>query len=558
MVKMRPSSYPTNTVKGEKLVFDFLSGLPDTENWIGLHSLDIFGDIPHGQGEADMVVLIPGKGILVIEVKTHSTVECIDGDWFLNGKKKDKSPHKQASNSMFALIEDLKNAGADLYKMPVAFCVWFTGSTKIALPRSKEYKPWMFLFSQDLSGDGKKTLMNIMDQWADMRELQRGNPQNSVATQENIKKIANLLRPDVKITKTAEQRLQEVNDSLALALEHQLELMHLISGRKQVSIIPGIAGTGKTHIAIAEAKRAHQRGDRTLFVCYNALLSKYLTSELAGYSLVEVHTMSEFMLKVAGKTFKDATNSSWWHTELPSIAQEAIVEAKAFDSFDALIVDEAQDLSLPAYLDVLDLALAKGFENSQVMFFGDFTHQAVYVPGDVAMRNLLEKIPSAIDYQMLSINCRNTKQIGETVMQILKETGGYSSYRRKDDGVMPTLISLKQGESAVRHVRDHVNRLAKTYSLDQVVVLSSSKVKLEVLVHEVGLPATSLDFPLPGKFRWGTSQAFKGMESPAVILVEFEDAGAATRETFYVAGTRAISELVCVVPLSVMQKISQS
>jgi DNA helicase IV len=333
--------------------------------------------------------------------------------------------------------------------------------------------------------------------------------------------------------------------------------MHLISGRTQVSIIPGIAGTGKTHIAIAEAKKAHQRGDRTLFVCFNSLLSKYLKSELAGYSLVEVHTISEFMLKVAGKKFNDATGSAWWRTELPEMAQEAIIESRAFDSFDVLIVDEAQDLSIPAYLDVLDLALTKGFAKSPVMLFGDFTHQAVYVPGDVAMKNLLEKVPDAIDYQLLSINCRNTKQIGETVMQILKEHGAYSSYRRKDEGVMPTLISLKQGESAVRHVRENINRLAKTYSLDHVVLLSSSKVQLEELVKEVGLPATDLDFPLPGKFRWGTSQAFKGMESPAVILVEFEDAGVATRETFYVAGTRAISELVCVVPLSVMQEISQ-
>jgi hypothetical protein len=45
------------------------------------------------------------------------------------------------------------------------------------------------------------------------------------------------------------------------------------------------------------------------------------------------------------------------------------------------------------------------------------------------------------------------------------------------------------------------------------------------------------------------------MEAAAVIMVEFVDGNAATRDTFYVAGTRALAELVCILPQQVVQDL---
>jgi hypothetical protein len=555
MVQMRPNAFPSDTVKGEKQVFRKLESLEGADNWIAMHSLDIFGDIPTGQGEADFVVLIPGKGILVVEVKTHSSVDCVDGNWYLNGKLKEKPPHTQASNAMHAIRKDLKEAGIDLYKMPFGFCVWFTGASKTKLPVSGEYKQWMFLFAEDLNGDVRGHLMHIMDKWAEHRGIAKGDEQSGVAVKSSIDICAKALRPDVKLRKSAELRISELNQSLAAALEQQSELMHLISGKKMVSIIPGIAGTGKTHIAIAEAKKAHQRGDRTLFLCYNSILGDYLKSELSGYSLVEVHTISSYMLQLCGLTFIDAKGDTWWRQELPKLAQTAIFESDGLDRFDSLIVDESQDICSDEYLDVLDLSLNKGFSGSAVMFFGDFTHQAIYMSGELALQNLKTKIPTAIDFELLNINCRNTKQIGDTVMKLMGEPGAYSSYRRKEDGIQPTLIPIKPGESTLKHMKEQLSRLEKNFALENVVVLSSNKDKLHELLVQTGVELTDLGFPRPGKLRWGTSQAFKGMEAPAIILVEFEDGNAASKETFYVAGTRAIADLVCIMPQNVIKSL---
>jgi hypothetical protein len=557
MVQMRPSFFPEDTVTGEKLVFNKLSSLEEAEAWIAMHSLDIFGDIQSGQGEADFVVLIPGKGILVIEVKSHSSVECLDGAWRLNGKVVDKPPHKQASNAMHALRKDLKAAGIDLYKVPTAFCVWFTGASKVKLPPSPEFKQWMYLFSEDLKGDIRKSLLNIMDSWASHRSIPIGSESQGVATKTALTQVAGKLRPDVSIRKTASQRIKELGESMASALEEQLQLMFLISGKKQVAILSGIAGTGKTHIAIAEAKKSHQRGDRTLFVCYNAILAEYLRRELEDYALVEVRTISKYMLELCDLEFSSDWDQDWWTKQLPTMAQEVIVNSGGLDRFDALIVDEAQDISFESYLDVLDLSLAKGFGGSSVMFFGDFKYQGVYVPGEISLENLKKRIPEAIEFQPLSINCRNTKQIGDTVMQLIGDKSAYSSYRRMEAGKPPTLISLKEGESTLKPLREQLSRLEKSFELENIVVLSSNKSKLHELLEKTGMPLTELALKQKGKLRWGTSQAFKGMEAAAVVLVEFEDGYAASKETFYVAGTRATAEWVCIMPNRVIKSLLQ-
>lgn len=555
MVQMRPNVYPKDTVIGEKQVFHVLSSIEQTDGWIAMHSLDIFGDIQSGQGEADFVVLIPGKGILVIEVKSHSSVECIDGAWHLNGTLVHKPPHKQASNAMHALRKDLKASGVDLYKVPTAFCVWFTGANKVNLPPSPEYKQWMYLFSEDLRSDVRKSLLNIMDNWAIHRGIPVGSEAHGVATSAALVAVAEKLRPNVRIRKSAGQRISEIEESIASALEEQLQLMFLISGKRQVAIISGIAGTGKTHIAIAEAKKSHQRGDRTLLICYNSILAEYLRRELEDYALVEVSTISAYMLKLCGLDFSGDKDQDWWTHQLPEMAQEEIVKSENYDRFDALIVDEAQDISLPSYLDVLDLSLAKGFSQSPVMFFGDFKYQGVYMPGEMALSNLKKHIPQAEEYQALTINCRNTKQIGETVMQLVGDKNAYSSYRRKDPGRAPILKPLKDGESALKNLKEQLSRLEKNFELENIVVLSSNKSKLSELLEKTGYSLTDLSFKQKGKLRWGTSQAFKGMEAPAVVLVEFEDGHAANKETFYVAGTRATAEWVCIMPSKVIKEM---
>jgi DNA helicase IV len=349
-------------------------------------------------------------------------------------------------------------------------------------------------------------------------------------------------------------RIAELRASLTQAIDQQQVIMEVFKGKKTPVIVPGAAGTGKTHLAIAEAKRAHQRGDRTLFICFNKVLAQHLKSELAGFSFVEVHNIHSYMMQVSDQTAPDLHDESWWRTVLPHLAQEAILEKGPLDRFDCLIVDEAQDICLESYLDVLDLSLEKGIANSPSFFFGDFEHQAIYMNGPVALEKLREKARGAFESTALDVNCRNTKEIGDTVMQILGLPNMYSGYRRKDSGVKPSLIRVEDGVVPDNYVKSELARLAKTFPLEDIVLLSSNRKLLQDLVATLKFETVSIDNPKKGRLRWGTAQAFKGMEAAAVILVEFED-GASSRDTFYIGSTRSLAELACIMPAKTIDKL---
>jgi|694.fasta_scaffold19976_4 hypothetical protein len=554
MVDMRPNFIDSKAPNGEVKLFNLLRDAKGADNWIAMHSLDIFGDIPTGQGESDMVVLIPGKGVLFIEVKSHDSVTYRKGTWRYNGEISTKGPVKQASNAMYGVINYLKSQKVDTREVPFGFIVWLTGGKKQDVDPSPEWKPWMILDSSDLKADIKGTLIESLEQTIELKGLWKHIPRERLAPVPRINEIAKFLRPDVQFEKSSEMRIADLRASLTLAIDQQQVIMEVFKGKKTPVIVPGAAGTGKTHLAIAEAKRAHQRGDRTLFICFNKVLAQHLKSELAGFSFVEVHNIHSYMTQVSDQTAPDLHDESWWRTVLPHLAQEAILEKGPLDRFDCLIVDEAQDICIESYLDVLDLSLEKGIANSPSFFFGDFEHQAIYMNGPVALEKLREKARGAFESTALDVNCRNTKEIGDTVMQILGLPNMYSGYRRKDSGVKPTLIRVEDGVVPDNYVKSELARLAKTFPLEDIVLLSSNRKLLQDLVATLKFETVSIDNPKKGRLRWGTAQAFKGMEAAAVILVEFED-GASSRDTFYIGSTRSLAELACIMPAKTIDKL---
>lgn len=554
MVQMRPDFVDQNAPKGEKALFNMLRDVKGADNWIAMHSLDIFGDIPTGQGESDMVVLIPGKGVLFIEVKSHDSVTLSGGVWRYNGEVSEKGPVKQASNAMYGVLNYLKEQKVDTRDVPFGFVAWLTGGKKQDVAPSPEWKPWMILDTSDLKRDIKATLSEVMDQTLELKGNWSKVPSERLATVPKINEIANFLRPVVAITKTPAMRITELNENLNRAIDQQKLILEAFKGKKSPVVVPGAAGTGKTHLAISEAMRAHQRGDRTLFLCFNKVLAKYLKSQMADFALVEVHHIHSYMSQLIDQSPSEDHDDQWWQVQLPDLAYEALASKSTAELFDCLVVDEAQDLCLENYLDVMDGSLTNGLSQSPVFFFGDFTHQAIYLDGEQALANLKAKMPKIFELSSLDVNCRNTKEIGESVTQLLREPDMYSGYRRTEAGVVPTLRRLDPGEKPVAKVKEQVSRLLKTFPPENIVILSSNKQQLKHLVESLRVEHTTIDLPKNGKIRWGTAQGFKGMEAAAIVLIEFED-GTSSRDTFYVASTRALSELVVIMPGSAVEKI---
>lgn len=105
-VMIPPVVYEGCPSPGEAEIFRRLRDDPETHGWTVLHSLDIAKHRRQISGEADFVVIIPSRGVLVLEVKAaHSVRRTSEGQWYYgtNPKPDPRGPFKQASEAMHSI-----------------------------------------------------------------------------------------------------------------------------------------------------------------------------------------------------------------------------------------------------------------------------------------------------------------------------------------------------------------------------------------------------------------------------------------------------------------------
>ena len=153
MARMIPPYCPDDAPPGERVLFEALASEPDTNSWIVLHSLALASHVRQVDGEADFVVIVPNRGVLVLEVKSHTTVECLpDGRWKLGAQTPtNRGPFQQVSEAMHSIRAYLRSRDVDLRSIPVIDAVWFTHvRARTMIPPSPEWHRWQLLDSEDL------------------------------------------------------------------------------------------------------------------------------------------------------------------------------------------------------------------------------------------------------------------------------------------------------------------------------------------------------------------------------------------------------------------------
>ena len=105
-MRMIPSVLdPATTSGGEKWVYRQLAADESRSDWVVLHSQDIPLHLRQMEGEADFIVVAPGLGVLVLEVKGCGRVTVTGDRWVYDGhtESKQRSPFKQASQNMHSV-----------------------------------------------------------------------------------------------------------------------------------------------------------------------------------------------------------------------------------------------------------------------------------------------------------------------------------------------------------------------------------------------------------------------------------------------------------------------
>ena len=130
---------------------------------------------------------------------------------------------------------------------------------------------------------------------------------------------------------------------------------------------------------------------------------------------------------------------------------------------------------------------------------------------------------------------------------------GYKRYRREDDGAQPQYywyrVADEQEAKALEAVRD---LRADGYGLDEIVLLSPRRAGSLAATASDGwlrqiLALEDGSKPRKGRLRYTTIHAFKGLEAPAVVLTDINDAEAPGFDALlYVGATRATDRLALV------------
>ena len=115
-------------------MFELLQNDPDTKDWVVLHSYGISNHRSKRNAEIDMIVLVPGHGVLCLEIK-GSKVSRREGIWDYGYKTSVEGPFRQASTAMHALRDSI--ARRDSLSRDILF---WSGSD-IHLPTFNEQSP---------------------------------------------------------------------------------------------------------------------------------------------------------------------------------------------------------------------------------------------------------------------------------------------------------------------------------------------------------------------------------------------------------------------------------
>lgn len=503
-----------------------------------LHSVNV---IENGtEREIDLLVIWPGVGIAAIEVK-GGHVSYNKGQWYQSGNGQQhriRDPLVQVQDARHMLQRYL---GAQLgLGRQVRF------AHLLAFPYTEVPRQWdipglsrsMVIGSQDLKYPDE-SIREAINYYGD------GDGDTAPNVADRI--LARLTRP------------LPGNGALSAAAEHesradqmtrdQANILDVLKNQPRARIIGG-AGTGKTWLALEQARRLSRAGKRVALLCYSRGLARYFAAETADWKPAEhpVHVGMFHDLPVRWGAHHPLdprllTNQYYEHY-LPRTLKRLAKDQPASELFDAIVVDEGQDFGSLWWEAVL-MCLKNPAGGGLYVFMDD----------DQRIFGRDGKPPIDAPPFVLNENLRNTKQIAALSGSLSTEL----AIPRGLSGARIRLVEAAPG-AVISRADDAVSQLVEREGwAPQQVALLTTKRKHPVQQQDVDALGWhgywDAFFDDSGVF-YGNVLGFKGLERSVVVLAVngFGDAERA-REMLYVGFSRARSLLVIVGERSVVASV---
>lgn len=555
MSRMIPSVIsPDIKSTAEKHIFEWFRDDPKTRNWIVLHSLGIANHNRVMHGETDFCVLAPYMGLFVLEVK-GGRVRRENGIWSFTDRygnigTKERGPFDQAWDGAFSIVNDIKSKldASHLYLENIFFGIGVMFPDVEYTTVGCDEEQWQVFDCND-GANVYDYIHRVFNGFCEKWQSLYGEevPFNKLPSVDDIEYIASLLRGDFDKAVAISVQIKYAEEELIKLTNEQYRCIDQLDDNKRC-LIEGGAGTGKTLLAVEEAKKAVANGLQVALFCYNKnlgnWLEKYFEDLPDNLRPAYIGTFHRYMIKILKNagiqlTFpQDETEQDKFYSENLPIKAGIVLAQLQNGKFDKIIVDEAQDLITDIYLDTFEKCLSGGLSRGRWTFLGDFSRQAIYNThlSDTKMKEMIEERTSFIRFR-LTVNCRNTKTICDEI-SLVTDFKAPSNVWSIVDGVPVQYLTYSTRSEAKAKLIDTIRTLMNNHiSPKKISILSPVKREYSIISDVNEYEIRDYKTYANNKLSFCTIQAFKGLENSVIILVDIESI--TDRQLMYVALSRA-------------------
>ncbi|UCZ57120.1 NERD domain-containing protein/DEAD/DEAH box helicase [Desulfurispirillum indicum] len=502
--------------------------MPDLEVY---HSLTYRGQ--DGFGEMDFVLLHPRHGMMIWEVKGGG-VSRREGRWYSIDRHGNEhsihDPLAQLGRAQGALVnqinQQINRPGQNPLLVPVGRHLVFPdmeeAGVKQGLGSGVERADLMI--GADLENLTQEALIALFERTSNFRDRLPIHPGHLRQLQERV------LRPQFRLLPGLEHAHTQADRKLIRLSAQQSWALRMLEHIPRV-MIDGGAGTGKSLLACEKARQLATQGKRTLLLCYNIALGNSLRERLSEFENIWVGTYHDFcqeQVRAAGLEWDIPTEpkeiAEFYLESAPELLDQALRVNP--QSFDALIVDEAQDFATHWWLPLVDMLS----NEAPVYIFSDPNQNVFGRDWERPYTCFHGMIP--YPFQLLH-NVRNSREIARWLkdrfhyagdpMEEAPDAGlGVVEHRYRDDEEQVTLMIKAISQLKQAGIPE-----------EEIVILSLYRAE-----KSNGYNGLLQRQPFAGRF--STISAFKGLHAKAILLCDWNTSDHARREDLlYVGASRA-------------------
>ena len=538
MVTLIPQQPDFNGSTAEAAVWNALcEQLPEDATMV--HGQRLTGD--DKDGEIDSLVLWPGFGIAVIEVK-GGRVSVEDGRWITQDAQGHRnrlkvSPLEQAMVAKHTLVDYLHSRVSTL-PGPISHLA--------VLPYTQLPQGW----DQPDALRGQLIDSTQLDSIAGAISTQLRydfTPERDNISIPHEFVLKNLRRTNQAVENVS-LRATEISDRADELSREQAKLISILRHQNRAEISGG-AGTGKTYLALLKSQALTREGKRVALMCYSRGLGRFLQLFTAQWPEEDrpayVGLFHDLPISWGAAPGSD-DDSEYWEHHLPRQLKDLADERPRKNLFDAIVIDEGQDFSL-LWWEAVQSCLRNQVDGTLYVFTDE--RQRIFGREGAS--------PITMNPIQLDENLRNSEQIVAGFADLALDP----PIPRNGPGEEIDWVETDL-ESALAEADGQVESLMDAgWNPDDIALLTTGSRHPEQrsIVETEGTSAYWDQFFATEDVFYGHVLGFKGLERPVVVLClnGFRDPDRAV-DMLYVGMSRATTKLVVVGDMSAFDQIYEN